>query len=511
MTSKKASPGPTPRRPPVLAAQSAGFAATGKRQMVARRDIRRPRGAEASGPTLATDASAGISGLQPVSASPLHGEPGSRDAIDTKLLQLVGPHKRVLVIGRDTWPLSRSLSSAGCRVSVVETRLDMPAGSATFSDRVVVGDPDAMDLDRTLGGAEFDSIAVVQLLEHVRNPVSMLTTLSKHLSTDGSLVAAVPNIMHGRIRMGFLAGRSPAGVLASDATAPLHWYDCASVQRTFERAGLVITGLERHTETFDSHGAAFNGTPLPAEIIAELMRDADAMTCAFIVVAHPFPLTGPVLLEMRVRELAQAHDALLQQMQELARRAESIDIRCAEMRQGFEGEARKLDRIDSDLHLATARERRLQPLIETAHQRLMGQRVDLEAIGRDLKRFQYEQLIFRVRRTVETRLPKNAVVLVVSKGDERLLDLHGRTGWHFLRTKEGVYAGHYPADSTAAIQALERMRADGAEYLLFPQVALWWLDHYAAFREYLDRHFRVVVREDQTGVIYSLDRTERRR
>jgi hypothetical protein len=74
-----------------------------------------------------------------------------------------------------------------------------------------------------------------------------------------------------------------------------------------------------------------------------------------------------------------------------------------------------------------------------------------------------------------------------------------------------VYAGHYPADSTAAIQALERMRADGAEYLLFPQVALWWLDHYAAFREYLDRHFRVVVREDQTGVIYSLDRTERRR
>jgi hypothetical protein len=452
-----------------------------------------------------------ITGLQPVSVSPHHGEPGSRDAIDTKLLQLVGPHKRVLVVGRDTWPLSRSLSSAGCRVSVIETRLDVPAGSATFSDRVVVGDPDAMDLNRALDGTEFDSIAIVELLEHVRNPVSMLTTLSKHLGADGFVVAAVPNIMHASIRLRFLAGRSPAGVLAPEATTPVHWYDYATVQRTFERAGLVITGLERHTETFDSHGAAFNGTPLPAEIIAALMRDADAMTCAFIVVAHPFPLTGRVLLERRVRELAQAHDMLLQQMQDLTRRAEGIDIRCAEMMQGFEGEARKLDRISSDLHLADARERRLQPLIETARQRLLGQRVDLEAIARDLKRFPYEQLIFRVRRTVEAKLPKNAVVLVVSKGDERLVDLRGRIGWHFLRTEEGVYAGHYPADSAAAIQALERMRAKGAEYLLFPQVALWWLDHYAAFREYLDRHFRVVVRDDQTAVIYSIDRTNGRR
>ena len=72
-----------------------------------------------------------------------------------------------------------------------------------------------------------------------------------------------------------------------------------------------------------------------------------------------------------------------------------------------------------------------------------------------------------------------------------------------------MYAGHHPADSAAAIDALERMRAKGAEYLLIPQVAFWWLDHYAALKAYLDRHFRIVVRDDRTCAIYSLEEIDR--
>ena len=60
----------------------------------------------------------------------------------------------------------------------------------------------------------------------------------------------------------------------------------------------------------------------------------------------------------------------------------------------------------------------------------------------------------------------------------------------------------------AAIAALKRLRADGAGYLVIPQVALWWLDHYAGLREHLDRHGRVVVRNERTAVIYALDRSE---
>ena len=131
-------------------------------------------------------------------------------------------------------------------------------------------------------------------------------------------------------------------------------------------------------------------------------------------------------------------------------------------------------------------------------------RREWEAVRRDLTRFQYELLVLRVRTTVDAALPPGAIALVVSKGDDRLLAFNGRTGWHFLRNDKGLYAGHHPADSAAAIEALERLRAEGAAYLVFPQVALWWLDHYAGLREHLERNGRVVVRNDRTAVIYAL-------
>ena len=44
-------------------------------------------------------------------------------------------------------------------------------------------------------------------------------------------------------------------------------------------------------------------------------------------------------------------------------------------------------------------------------------------------------------------------MLVVSRGDDELLALDGRRGVHFPHEEPGVYAGHYPVDSAAAIDS----------------------------------------------------------
>jgi 2-polyprenyl-3-methyl-5-hydroxy-6-metoxy-1,4-benzoquinol methylase len=495
MARKKAPLVTTPRRPAALRAAAVGFAASGGRPLVARR------------PSALAEPAAEPTMRQAINA-PARPSDADRDAIETKLFQLVSPHSKVLVIGCDTWPLSRLLSGAGCRVSVVETRHDAPAGSATFSDRVIVGDPDALNLNAALDGAQFDAIVAVRLLEQVRDPVGMLAALGKHLSADGGIVAAVPNVMHGKIRLGFLAGRSPAGLLSSDTSSPSHWFDVAALQGTFERAGFVITTIDRHLEAFAADAPPLNGTPLPPALVDGLMRDADAMTRAFVVVAHPFPLAGHVRLELRVRELTQSHARAAEQIRALEQRADDGDRRYAELTGVCNGAAGKVDRIGADLQWVAARDSRRQPALAAAHQRVTSHRGEVETIRRDLMRFQYEQLIPRMRTMVEAALPPGAVALVVSKGDERLVAFIGRTGWHFLRNEQGLYAGHHPADSAAAIAALERLRAGGAGYLVIPQVALWWLDHYAGLREHLDRHGRVVVRDDRTAVIYALEQPE---
>ena len=75
-------------------------------------------------------------------------------------------------------------------------------------------------------------------------------------------------------------------------------------------------------------------------------------------------------------------------------------------------------------------------------------------------------------------------------------------GAHFPQVGGGTYAGHHPADSNEAIGELERQFASGAEFLVIPWTSLWWLDHYADLRAYLE-HMGAVARTDAC-VIYRL-------
>jgi GT2 family glycosyltransferase len=116
----------------------------------------------------------------------------------------------------------------------------------------------------------------------------------------------------------------------------------------------------------------------------------------------------------------------------------------------------------------------------------------------------YAQLVRRATTLVKESVPANATVVVVSRGDENLLDLGGRRGWHFPQTASAVYAGHYPADSAAAISHLERLRSNGAQFLLFPLTSLWWLNHYSAFADHLNTRYRRIVARDDVGVLFDV-------
>jgi GT2 family glycosyltransferase len=122
------------------------------------------------------------------------------------------------------------------------------------------------------------------------------------------------------------------------------------------------------------------------------------------------------------------------------------------------------------------------------------------------ERESYTAVVARVREIVASTVPEQATVLVVSRGDDALLELGGRPAGHFPQQEDGTYAGHYPADSGDAIGQLEALRAVGAEYLLFPSPSFWWLEHYGGFRQHLDLRYRRVEDEDAGHcVIYGLE------
>jgi glycosyltransferase involved in cell wall biosynthesis len=127
-------------------------------------------------------------------------------------------------------------------------------------------------------------------------------------------------------------------------------------------------------------------------------------------------------------------------------------------------------------------------------------------IRRELRAFhsRYRGLIAGIRQVAEDVLPPDAVVIVISKGDDELLRLGSRRGLHFPQNAGGLYAGYHPADSDAAIAHLEQLRAEGANYLLLPGTAFWWLDFYKEFAAYLESYFEMIHR-DPRSIIYKLN------
>jgi hypothetical protein len=145
------------------------------------------------------------------------------------------------------------------------------------------------------------------------------------------------------------------------------------------------------------------------------------------------------------------------------------------------------------------------PVSDTQHayEQLAARTREMHALMGRIERLRYERMILRIRLVLDRHVPKGATVAVISRGDEKLVATPAGRAWHFPQAPTGVYAGHHPADSRAAIAHLEELRARGARYLLIPRTAFWWLDHYSELTEYLQRT-TCVFREERTCALFHL-------
>jgi hypothetical protein len=175
--------------------------------------------------------------------------------------------------------------------------------------------------------------------------------------------------------------------------------------------------------------------------------------------------------------------------------------------------AATLERVRERLAATAPEEARLRTLLVLAHE-LLRQRELLAAApapapyepasaadgGEPVE--DYAELLERIHATALATLPPDARLLVVSRGDEALFP-PGLAAAHFPQGPGGVYAGYHPADAEAAVAHLEQCRAEGAEFLLLPSTAFWWLDYYGGFLQHLMGRGRV-LHHDGHCVIFDL-------
>jgi tRNA (mo5U34)-methyltransferase len=113
----------------------------------------------------------------------------------------------------------------------------------------------------------------------------------------------------------------------------------------------------------------------------------------------------------------------------------------------------------------------------------------------------------RARRALEAvvaSVPRGATVLVAAAGEEALLELDGRRAWHFPRSPDGTFTSFHPDDSEAAIEHLEALREEGAQYILFPASGLWWLEVFPGLGEHLRRTYAAVGDRGEEELLFDL-------
>jgi hypothetical protein len=100
-------------------------------------------------------------------------------------------------------------------------------------------------------------------------------------------------------------------------------------------------------------------------------------------------------------------------------------------------------------------------------------------------------------------LADEEVVLVLSEGDERLLELE-RPAWHFPHDSSGR---HVPLEAGSGAHAASQLRSlsrNGVRYLVIPAALLWMPARRPALAAYLDRECRRLAWRDRIGAVYEL-------
>jgi glycosyltransferase involved in cell wall biosynthesis/2-polyprenyl-3-methyl-5-hydroxy-6-metoxy-1,4-benzoquinol methylase len=152
---------------------------------------------------------------------------------------------RILDVGCGEGALGRALLEIGAS-EVVGIEADPATADAARKvlSRVFRGDVETLDLPFDDG--YFDCIVLADVLEHLRDPLSALKKLKRHLADSGTVVASIPNVRFLGVMEGLAEGRweyKDFGIL--DRTH-LRFFTRKEMETLFREAGFELDGISEN-------------------------------------------------------------------------------------------------------------------------------------------------------------------------------------------------------------------------------------------------------------------------
>jgi 2-polyprenyl-3-methyl-5-hydroxy-6-metoxy-1,4-benzoquinol methylase len=225
----------------------------------------------------------------------------------TLMVDLVGHGKRVLDVGCATGDLAKVLAEQGCRVTGIEIDPEAAQQAEKHCEKIIVGDVEDLDLSGTLDEEYLDVIVFGDILEHLKDPLRTLKRLKPFLRPEGYVVASIPNVAHGSVRLALMQGKfqySPLGLLDN---THLRFFTRESVEQLISDAGFLLTELRRTSRGIFDTETEIDRELIPDEVLELMQEDPEACTYQFVLTAHRFGEVGTLAKRVRLlsRELAE--------------------------------------------------------------------------------------------------------------------------------------------------------------------------------------------------------------
>jgi 2-polyprenyl-3-methyl-5-hydroxy-6-metoxy-1,4-benzoquinol methylase len=167
--------------------------------------------------------------------------------IDRIQIAMIESGKRVLEIGCATGYMSQYLKEAqGCSVVGVELDPDLATEAALRCDHVILGGIDTLRVTREVDAlvaktGKFDVVFMSQVIEHIAEPLPVLSACTRWMSTGAALVISTCNIAHWTARLRLLRGKWDYDSYGIFDAGHLRFFTPLSMRRLLARAGFVVT------------------------------------------------------------------------------------------------------------------------------------------------------------------------------------------------------------------------------------------------------------------------------
>lgn len=211
----------------------------------------------------------------------------NKESSQTRLVFLTGRDKDVLEVGPAQGYMTKVLHARGCRVTGIEIDPVAAREAAQYCERMIVGDVERLSFRRTFRKKRFDVVIYGDVLEHLVDPGRVLAETARILKPGGQVLASIPNVAHGSVRLSLLAGQfryTDTGILDN---THLRFFTKETMKEMFQDAGYRI--IKWVPIVVDPFGPDFGlqEQAFPPYLVYSVRQDPDAQALQYVLRAEP--------------------------------------------------------------------------------------------------------------------------------------------------------------------------------------------------------------------------------